>query len=123
MDDLKRRISYEAERIILRRLHEGRIDGYTLPMSDEIAEAILSCPEILTPNWEGQFNTFNDWVNRASRAIGGREDSNGAPSRAMCVDTKGRRCENGRDFMRARDEDAFPVRYFWNCERRRIRHL
>jgi hypothetical protein len=29
------------ERIILRRLHEGRIDGYTLEMANEIARAAI----------------------------------------------------------------------------------
>jgi len=39
-------IAQAAERIILRRLHEEKIDGYTLPMSLEITDAILS----LQPN-------------------------------------------------------------------------
>jgi len=69
----------------------------------------------LTPQWAGQFDTFDGWVNRATRALADRPDSNGwAGLPAVCVDTKGRRCSNGKDFMRARDEDAFPVRYFWH---------
>lgn len=56
------------------------------------------------PDWFGQFTTFDTWVNKASSWI----DRN-----AVCVDAKGRRCLNGGDFMRARDEDAFPVRFFW----------
>jgi hypothetical protein len=32
---------------------------------------------------------------------------------AFCVDAQGRRCNVGKDFMRARDEGTFPVRYFW----------
>jgi hypothetical protein len=35
---------------------------------------------------------------------------------AICVDALGRRCNIGADFARARDEGAFPVRYFWECE-------
>lgn len=66
------------------------------------------------PIWAGQFDTFSDWVNHASRALTGEVDSNGAKLAAFCVDALGRRCHNGRDFMRARDEDAFPVRYFFD---------
>lgn len=65
------------------------------------------------PNWAGQFDTFQDWVNHASRALTGETGSVGEELRAYCVDAKGRRCHNGKDFMRARDEDAFPVRYFF----------
>jgi len=72
------------------------------------------------PDWAGQFDTFNDWLNHASRALTGvaystggmGRDGNGIP--AICVDTKGRRCAIGKDFMLARDQDAFPVRYFWS---------
>jgi hypothetical protein len=61
----------------------------------------------LKPRWEGQFTTFETWVNKASSWI---------DKDAVCIDAKGRRCLIGRDFMRARDEGAFPVRFFWNCE-------
>lgn len=71
------------------------------------------------PDWAGQFDTFQDWVNHAERALAGMEysvgglgaDGRGVP--AICVDAKGRRCAIGKDFMVARDEGAFPVRYFW----------
>lgn len=66
------------------------------------------------PRWEGQFDTFDDWVNHASRALTGETGSMGEPLAAFCVDTKGRRCHIGSDFMRARDEEAFPVRYFFH---------
>lgn len=61
-----------------------------------------------TPEWLGQFDTFGDWVNHASRAIGGLEGNLGEKISAVCIDAKGRRCNIGGDFMRARDEDAFP---------------
>lgn len=67
----------------------------------------------LRPNWVGEFRNFNHWVNYAS----GRIDKN-----AVCIDTKGRRCLIGRDFMRARDEGAFPVRYFWDCAPEGVAH-
>lgn len=65
------------------------------------------------PEWAGQFDDFLSWVSHASRALTGEVDSNGFPMAAICVDALGRRCHNGGDFMRARDESAFPVRYFW----------
>jgi hypothetical protein len=71
------------------------------------------------PNIAGEFKTFDDWVNRASRTIAERYcpvDGVGDPQRPMCIDSKGRRVQVGRDFMRARDEGTFPVYYFWNCE-------
>ncbi|MBB3386025.1 MULTISPECIES: hypothetical protein [unclassified Rhizobium] len=69
------------------------------------------CPH-LEPDILGQFDTFEDWLNHATRALTGFEGSVGEELNAICVDNLGRRCHNGKDFMRARDEDAFPVRYF-----------
>jgi hypothetical protein len=54
---------------------------------------------------DGEFTTFQHWVNYATRCIGGRN--------AACYDAKGRRCLIGKDFMLARDEGAFPVRYWY----------
>lgn len=73
-------------------------------------------PPSLTPNWAGRFHTFDKWVSGAERHLTGVVDSNGRPLSAMCVDSLGRRCCNGRDFMRARDEGTFPVWFFWDCE-------
>jgi hypothetical protein len=67
------------------------------------------------PQWEGEFKDHGDWVSFASQRLQVAEDSNGYPLSAICVDTLGRRCANGGDFMRARDEGTFPVRYFWDC--------
>lgn len=53
---------------------------------------------------DGNFATFVQWVNKASSWIGW--------TGARCFDTKDRPCRNGGDFMRARDEDAFPVRWY-----------
>lgn len=74
---------------------------------------------MIKPNIAGEFKTFEDWCNRASRTIAEHccpVDGVGHPQRPMCVDTLGRRCQVGRDFMRARDEGTFPISYFWNCE-------
>ncbi len=72
-------------------------------------------PCALAPNWEGEFRDFDDWVSFASKRLTVASDSNGADLSAICVDALGRRCHNGRDFARARDEGAFPVRYFFEC--------
>ena len=56
---------------------------------------------------DGEFATFATWVNKATSWIGG--------TNALCADAQGRICRNGGDFMRARDGDAFPVR-FWHGE-------
>ena len=69
-------------------------------------------PSNMRPRWAGEFRDFDDWVNFASARIGVGE--NHPP--AICVDAQGRRCWIGRHFMRARDEGAFPVRYFFECE-------
>ncbi len=69
----------------------------------------------LVPNWEGEFRDFQDWVSFAHKRLTVASDSNGAALSAICVDTLGRRCHNGRDMMRARDEGTFPVRYFFEC--------
>jgi hypothetical protein len=53
---------------------------------------------------DGEFDTFDTWVNKATSWIGG--------TNPLCADAKGRYCRCGEDFMRARDERAFPVR-FW----------
>lgn len=56
---------------------------------------------------DGQFACFYTWVNKATSWIGG--------TNPICADARDRICRNGADFMRARDEDAFPVR-FWHGE-------
>lgn len=49
-----------------------------------------------------QFDTYGQWVGEASTWINERKGD-------ICVDTKGRILTCGADFMRARDEGAFPV--------------
>jgi hypothetical protein len=69
----------------------------------------------LVPKWAGEFRDHDDWVSFATARLTGARGSNGEAVTAICVDGLGRRCNNGRDMMRARDENAFPVRYFWEC--------
>lgn len=53
---------------------------------------------------DGEFYSFQHWVNKATSYIGGMN--------AACYDAKGRRCLIGKDFRIADEENAFPVR-FW----------
>lgn len=59
----------------------------------------------------GEFSSFNDWVNHASSYLGPRCGVKRTTA-TLCVDAKGRPCNIGFDFHRARDENAFPVRYY-----------
>jgi hypothetical protein len=72
----------------------------------------------LIPNWEGEFKDFQDWVSfAAQRLTVATSIVTGTEVPAICVDSFGRRCTCGGDMMRARDEGAFPVRYFFECVR------
>jgi hypothetical protein len=66
----------------------------------------------LGPEWEkgGEFRSFQEWVNKA--------DSWTRPYRGKTFmhDAKGRICFQGSDFQRARDEDAFPVMYWFRVK-------
>jgi hypothetical protein len=53
---------------------------------------------------DGEFATFIQWVNKASSWIGF--------TGSKCFDARNRPCRMGQDFMRARDEGAFPVRWY-----------
>lgn len=70
----------------------------------------------LQPKWAGEFRDHADWVSFASKRLTVAFDSNGSELKAICVDRLGRRCANGGDMRRAKDEGTFPVRYFWEME-------
>ncbi len=82
----------------------------------------------LEPDIAGQFDTFEDWVNHATRCLTGKPYSTGSLGRygdgmpAMCIDNIGRRCAIGADFHRARDQGTFPIRYFWEFKPRPSTH-
>ena len=70
----------------------------------------------LVPLWAGEFVSHADWVSKATTRLTGTYDKlMGVELQAICVDAKGRRCTLGGHFMRARDDDAYPVRYFFEC--------
>lgn len=73
-------------------------------------------PTDLVPAWAGEFCSFADWVNFATQRLTGTTDPlMGGQVQSVCIDAFGRRCTMGAHFMRARDEGAFPVRFFWDC--------
>ncbi len=61
------------------------------------------------------FDSYDHWCAKAGSWLGGVSGGgykHKKPERAICVDMKGRVCSIGRDFMLARDEEAYPVRAF-----------
>lgn len=53
-----------------------------------------------------RFNSFPHWVNTAQRKLA---NCGVHHRRYIALDTRGRVCVMGREFMRARDEDTFPI--------------
>lgn len=89
-------------------------------MSVEYIEPRKSWPRAATPcelvpAWAGEFVTFADWVNFATKRLTGTTCPRwGVEIPSICIDSLGRRCTTGGHFMRARDDDSFPVRFFWD---------
>lgn len=55
------------------------------------------------------FRSFTQWDNKALSLYG---QHNAGSGKAIAVDKSGRICRIGADFMRARDNEDFPVRVF-----------
>ncbi len=51
-----------------------------------------------------RFTSFIQWVNKASSWLALYRETN-----YICIDARGRVCRRGEHFMRARDEETFPV--------------
>ena len=70
-------------------------------------KAIMAMPSTIVParDPDGQFSTFETWFSEATERIGG--------TNALCVDAANRPCTTYHDMTRARDESAFPVRYWF----------
>lgn len=63
-----------------------------------------------------QFDSFQQWVNKAHIWLTNHPDycdEKHRSFRAICFDAQGRLCRKGKEFMRARDENAFPVHWLW----------
>lgn len=54
-----------------------------------------------------EFTSFEQWCNKATSWF---QTCGVTPEKLICIDAKGRICRVGSDWMRARDEGAFPVR-------------
>lgn len=77
-------------------------------MSERWAEPYITEQQAIAAGWERgslEFTSYIHWVCKAHTWIGG--------TGAKCFDAKGRECRIGKDFMRARDEEAFPVSYYF----------
>lgn len=68
------------------------------------------------PKFAGQFETFQESLDTTSRVLTGHVRELGFVLPAVCVDTLGRRCSVRAYSTRARDENTFPVRYFFEME-------
>lgn len=56
-----------------------------------------------------EFTTFENWCNSAQSkfmlaGVTGKD--------VLCIDSQGRVCQKGLEFMRARDDGSFPVRVY-----------
>ena len=56
-----------------------------------------------------EFETFGEWVNKATVKF---ERCGYRGSQTICVDAHGRICTLGKQFMLARDEEAFPIKVY-----------
>lgn len=61
-----------------------------------------------------EFTSFDNWCDTAKSKFKrhGVSGSTVGHMFAICVDAKQRVCVSGKEFMRARDEGAFPVRAY-----------
>lgn len=55
-----------------------------------------------------EFDSFERWVNKASSWFRGKTKYDVI----VCLDRNGNVCHTGEDFMKARDENLFPVKCF-----------
>ena len=66
-----------------------------------------------------QFDTFDQWVNKASSWLTRHPLYNDGKEvhwrrfTAICFDTSGTIVRNGGDMQRAHDEGKFPIRWVW----------
>lgn len=59
-------------------------------------------------DYRGEWSSFDRWCDCASKDIGPRSGI----AHPLCVDAVGRVCFIGKQFMRARDEGTFPVKFY-----------
>lgn len=66
--------------------------------------------EITLGQYLFKFDNFDEWCDKA-KGMFKRAGILGC-NYHLCIDTKGRICPTGKEFMRARDENAFPIKVF-----------
>jgi len=67
---------------------------------------------VVADDWHGEFGSYDEWARLGPQP----------PYRtATFIDAQGRRCITQRDFARARDDRAFPLRYRWETTEPRKR--
>ncbi len=54
-----------------------------------------------------EFSSYSQWVNKAASWFRGFK-----PGECICIDKVGRICRTGKQFMRARDQDTFPIKVY-----------
>lgn len=97
----------------------SKADMYTLA-----ARAYDMTDKIEPPFKDQQFTSHQEWVNKATSWLtrhplycntehGETKGWRGKHFTAMCFDSFGRRCRNGADFSRAKEELAFPIWWVW----------
>ena len=101
---------YERRALIQAWVDEGEpMDSVTgdivLPKMFRATQTSVAAGDGTTRKPDGEFRTFDEWVDKARSWIGGSRG-------VACFDQRGRLCSQGSYFMRARDENAFPVVYF-----------
>lgn len=88
--------------------HDLHIKILNIPKENTIA---LNPTQVLVVVGEMlfEFSSFEDWVNKAEtrfKLAGVKGDE------VICVDQKGRLLKKGKEFMRAREDNSFPVKVY-----------
>jgi hypothetical protein len=65
--------------------------------------------QIMVGKHEITFHTFDQWVGCAKELF---EAAKLTGDKGICIDAQGRLCPSGKEFARARDQDAFPVNVY-----------
>jgi hypothetical protein len=90
-----------------------RRDPAARPAANDLRSSIASAPEtnrrISEAEREQKFDTFDDWTVKSELPwLQPRGELH-----PIFFDAQGRLCRTARDFVRARDESAFPVSWVW----------
>ena len=91
------------------RFHENEAESGRTEAQEEI-DMKYRREMVTEQGWDGEFGTYDEWARLGPQP----------PYRsATFLDTQGRRCVTQQDFSRARDTNAFPVRFRWETTKAR----